>query len=177
MDGVLIAGLNNSRTYEFVRAARAAMGRRLVVIAPDSFLPAFEQPRAIGPAAVWMYVTGAVITEPAHQLPPAGRDFVRKLSATQQDRAVNLFAPFAAQAAEVLLAAIAHSDGTRASVTRQLLRVRIPHGILGPVEFDKDGDIGENLIPVFRVRRTPPGVLYPEDPVFDVLSAPVRLVR
>jgi hypothetical protein len=55
--------------------------------------------------------------------------------------------------------------------------VRIPHGILGPVEFDKDGDIGENLIPVFRVRRTPPGVLYPEDPVFDVLSAPVRLVR
>lgn len=88
-----------------------------------------------------------------------------------------LLRPVAAQAAEVLLAAIAHSDGTRASVTRQLLRVRIPHGILGPVEFDKSGDIGQNLVPVFRVRRTPPGVLFPEDHVFEVLSAPVRLVR
>jgi adenylate cyclase len=122
-------------------------------------------------------VTGAVITEPARQLPPAGREFVRELSATQQARAVNFFAPFAAQAAEVLLAAIAHSDGTRTSVTRQLLRVRIPHGILGPVEFDKSGDISQNLVSVFRVRRAPPGVFFPEDPVFAVLSAPVRLVR
>jgi branched-chain amino acid transport system substrate-binding protein len=177
VDGVLIAGLNDSRAYEFIRAARAVMGRRLVVIAPDSFLPAFDQLRAIGPAAAGMYVTGAVITEPARQLPPAGRDFVRELSATQQGRTVNLFAPYAAQAAEVLLAAIAHSDGTRASITRRLLRVRIRHGILGPVTFDKSGDTSQNLIPVFRVRRAPPGVLFPEDPVFAVISAPVRLVR
>jgi branched-chain amino acid transport system substrate-binding protein len=177
IDGVLIAGLNDSRAADFIRAAHAAMGRGLVVIAPDAFLPASDRLRDIGPAAAGMYVTGAVVTDPARQLPPAGRDFVRELSATQQGRSINTLAPYAAQAAEVLLAAIAHSDGTRASVTRQLLRVRIPHGILGPVTFDKSGDTSQNLIPVFRARPAPPGVLYPEDPVFDVLSAPLRLLR
>jgi branched-chain amino acid transport system substrate-binding protein len=175
-DAVVIAGLNDGRTADFIRAARAAMARRLVVIAPDAFVPASDLLHDIGPAAAGMYVSGAVVTDPANQLPPAGRTFVRQLSPTQQGRTVNIFAPYAAQAAEVLLAAIARSDGTRASVTRELLRVSIANGILGPVSFDKNGDIAQNLIPIFRARPAP-GVLYPEDPVFAVLAAPVRLVR
>jgi branched-chain amino acid transport system substrate-binding protein len=177
IDGVLIAGLNDSRAADFIRAARAEMGRRLVVVAPDSFLPASDRLRDIGPAALGMYVTGAIVTQPDRQLPKAGREFVRQLSATQQGRSINILAPYAAEAAEVLLAAIANSDGTRASVTSQLLRVRIPNGILGSFAFDKSGDPSRNLIPVFRARAAAPGVLYPEDPVFAILSAPARLVR
>ena len=175
-DAVVIAGLNDSRTARFVRAVRAAMGRRLVVIAPDAFVPASDRLHDIGPAAAGMYVSGAVVTDPAHQLPPSGRTFVRQLSATQQARTINIFAPYAAQAAEVLLAAIARSDGTRASVTRQLLEVRISPGVLGPVSFDRDGDPTQNLIPIFRVRPAP-GVLFPEDPVFTVITVPVHLVH
>jgi branched-chain amino acid transport system substrate-binding protein len=175
-DAVVIAALNEPRAAHFIRAARAAMGRRLVVIAPDAFVPASDLLHDIGPAAAGMYVSGAVVTDPAHQLPPAGRRFVRELSATQQRRTVNIFAPYAAQAAEVLLAAIARSDGLRASVTRQLLRVRIARGILGPLAFDENGDPSRNLIPIFRARPAP-GVVFPEDPVFAVISAPVHLVR
>jgi branched-chain amino acid transport system substrate-binding protein len=175
-DAVVIAGLNDQRAARFIRAARAAMGRRLIVVAPDAFVPASELLSEIGPASADMYVSGAVVTDPAHQLPPAGREFVRQLSATQQRRSINIFAPYAAQAAEVLLAAIAQSDGTRGSVTRQLLRVRITHGILGPLEFDRSGDPKRNLIPIFRARPAP-GVLFPEDPVFTVISAPMELVR
>jgi branched-chain amino acid transport system substrate-binding protein len=176
-DGVVIAGLNDAPAADFVRAARAAMGRRLAVIAPDSFLPASDLLQDIGPAAAGMYVIGSLVTDPAQQLPPAGREFVRQLSATQQGRTINIFAPYAAQAAEVLLAAIAQSDGTRALVTRELQRVRIERGILGSVAFDKSGDLRQRLIPIFRARPAPQGVLYPEDKAFTVISAPVELVR
>ena len=175
-DAVVIAGPNEPRAADLIRAARAAMGRRLVVIAPDAFVPASDLLHDIGRAAAGMYVSGAVVTDPAHQLPPAGRKFVRQLTATQQGRTINIFAPYAAQAAEALLAAIARSDGTRASVTRQLLRVRITRGILGRLAFDQNGDPSRNLIPIFRARPAP-GVLFPEDPVFTVISAPVQLVR
>ena len=176
-DAVVIAGFNDARAADFVRAARAAMGRRLVVIAPDSFIPASLLLHDIGPAAAGMYVSGAVVTDPASQLPQQGREFVRQLSATQRGRTINIFAPYAAEAAEVLLAAIARSDATRASVTRQLLDVHIDNGILGEVSFDKRGDRTQNLIPIFRARPAPAGVLFPEDPVFAVVPAPVRLVR
>ncbi|MDP9345593.1 MAG: hypothetical protein M3P44_07695, partial [Actinomycetota bacterium] len=87
------------------------------------------------------------------------------------------YAPYAAQAAEVLLQAIAHSDGTRASVTRQLLSVRIRDGIFGSVAFDPSGDLKSNLFPIFRVTRAAPDVLYPQDRVVEVISAPLRLIR
>jgi ABC-type branched-subunit amino acid transport system substrate-binding protein len=146
-----------------------------VVIGPDSFLPASIQVHAIGKAAIGMYVTGGVVSDPLNQLPPTGRRFARELSATQSRRNVNFFAPYAAQAAEVLLQAIAHSDGTRASVTRRLLGVRIRDGIFGPVAFDRSGDLKSNLFPIFRVERAAPDVLYPEDRVVAVISAPFRL--
>ena len=175
-DAVVIAGFNDPRTARFVRTVRAGMGSRLVVIAPDAFLPASLLLHEIGPSAAGMYVSGAVVTDPAHQLPPAGRTFVRQLSATQQGRTINIYAPYAAQAAEVLLAAIARSDGTRASVTHQLLGVHITAGILGPLSFDHNGDPTQNLLPIFRARPAP-GVLFPEDPVFTVISTPAELLR
>ncbi len=145
-----------------------------MLIGPDSFLPASNQVHTIGKAAVGMYVTGGVVTDPSNQLPPAGRRFVREFSATQSRRNVNFYAPYAAQAAEVLLQAIAQSDGTRASVTRELLRVRIRNGILGSFGFDRNGDSTSNLFPVFQVERSAPNVLYPEDRVVEVITAPSR---
>jgi hypothetical protein len=52
-----------------------------------------------------------------------------------------------------LLAAIAHSDGTRASVTRALLKVNVTDGILGSFGFDRNGDMTTNLIPVVHDGR------------------------
>ena len=177
VDAVYLSGLNDDRSAEFIRAARAAIGRRLVLIAPDAYVPASNRAHDIGDAALGMYVTGGVVTDPADQLPPAGRRFVDEFSATQTGRKVNFFAPYAAQAAEVLLQAISRSDGTRASVSRELFRVKITNGILGSFGFDVNGDITSLLFPVFRVTRFAPEVLYPEDPVYDVLSVPARLLR
>ena len=63
------------------------------------------------------------------------------------------FAVGAAAATEALLAAIAHSDGTRASVTRRLLTVRLPDSVIGPLAFDRYGDMVDPAVMVLRVRR------------------------
>ena len=177
VDGVFVGGLSNDRTNEFIRAMRRSLGPQAVIIAPDGFLPAAEQEHNIGPEAVGMYISGGVVTRPDDQLPAAGREFVRKFRATQRGRPVDVYAPYAAQAAEVLLKAIANSDGTRASVSRELLRVRLRDGIFGPFAFDKNGDPAASLLPIFRVKKNAPGALYPDDPVETVIPAPARLLR
>jgi len=176
-DAVFIAGLADERTDAFVRTIREKLGRRFVLIAPDSFLPPSEAREAIGPAASGMYVSGGLVPEPDKQLPPEGVRFTKAFSATQRGRNVNLLAPYAAQAAEVLLAAIARSDGTRASVARELFRVRLKNSIFGPFSLDANGDPNTNLIPIFRVpAKAPPGQ-FPVEHVDRVISVPARLVR
>jgi len=156
---------------------RRELGSRLTILAPDAFVPASDQVHEIGPAAVGMYVSGAVVTDPAKQLPAGGRRFSKAFGATQRGRNLNIYAPYAAQAAEVLLDAISRSDGTRASVTRELLRVHLSDSIFGPFSFDRNGDPATNLIPIFRVARSAPNVLYPTDRVVTVIPVPSRLLR
>ncbi len=59
----------------------------------------------------------------------------------------------AAQSAEILLDAIARSDGTRSSVTKELFKTRVENGILGKIRFDKNGDPVEAPVTIWRVVR------------------------
>ena len=75
-----------------------------------------------------------------------------------------------AQATEVLLEAIAGSDGTRATVTERLFRTRVSDGILGSFEFDANGDTTGGGVTMYRIEQGEPRIL-------DVITAPGRLVR
>ena len=55
-----------------------------------------------------------------------------------------------------MLAAIARSDGTRASVARELFATRLTDAPLGPAAIDRNGDITPANIAVYRI--DPPGV-------------------
>jgi ABC-type branched-subunit amino acid transport system substrate-binding protein len=61
------------------------------------------------------------------------------------------FALSSAQAIEVLLDAIARSDGTRASVTRRLFDTHISNGILGSFGITPTGDTTLNAVTIHRV--------------------------
>jgi hypothetical protein len=58
-----------------------------------------------------------------------------------------------AQGAEILLDAIARSDGTRASVTDEVRRTQVRNGILGDIAFDGRGDLVEAPITILRFTR------------------------
>jgi ABC-type branched-subunit amino acid transport system substrate-binding protein len=70
---------------------------------------------------------------------------------------------------EILLDAIATSDGTRAAVTRNVLRARVTSGPLGTFHFDAAGDTTGNRVGIYRITRgrgrfqtaviPPPGLL------------------
>jgi branched-chain amino acid transport system substrate-binding protein len=144
---------------EVVKALRARLGAKIVLIAGDAFQPIGELLAAAGRAAIGMYVTTTAV---AHEgLGDTGRSFVRDFGRTQPGGVAPsaLYVTEAAQAAEALLTAIARSDGTRASVTAELRRLVIDNGILGSFRFDGNGDISPASFTVFRVtgdRNRPP---------------------
>jgi ABC-type branched-subunit amino acid transport system substrate-binding protein len=80
---------------------------------------------------------------------------------------------YGAQAADVLMDAIARSDGTRRSVTRALLRTRVRNGILGSFSFTPTGDTSAGSVTIIAIKRgrpvpqrvvTPPAALSASSP-------------
>jgi len=61
------------------------------------------------------------------------------------------FALYAAQATEVLLDAIARSNGTRASVASELLGTRVNDGLIGSFGFDRHGNPTPAPITILRI--------------------------
>ncbi|HET6624688.1 MAG TPA: ABC transporter substrate-binding protein [Gaiellaceae bacterium] len=154
-DGVYIGDGLFANGGEVVKALRARLGRKVVLIAGDSFQPTEELLAAAGPAAIGMYVTTTAI---AHEgLSDEGRRFLRGFRRTQPGGVAPsvLYVTEAAQAAEVLLEAIARSDGTRASVLGELRGLEMEDGLVGSFRFDANGDITPAAFTVLRITGSP----------------------
>ncbi len=115
-------------------------------MAPDAFDP--EAGVLAGPAAAGM--TFSLPGPATDHLGGEGKRFVvsfsRKFGA-QPTR----FAVAAAQAIDVLLAAIGRSDGSRASVTTNLFKTTVSNGILGSFWITPTGDTTLNAVAIYRI--------------------------
>jgi branched-chain amino acid transport system substrate-binding protein len=161
---VYLAGLTQGKANRLVEDLRAALGPSVVLIGPDSFA-APDIAQGLGVAGEGMLVTSPGFPPPA--LSGSGREFLREFAPASSNP---LFVPEAAQAAEVLLDAIARSNGTRASVVAELFRTKVTNGILGSFSFDRFGDIVPAPVGVFRIQG---GKLVVE----DVIRAPLEQPR
>ena len=138
-DAVIVADILYPESGALVRAVRAAVGPNAAIILPDGFGLYEDLAALAGPAAKGLYVSQYGIAN--EKLPPRGKAFLRSFASARAAGAGPDFgAAYGAQAAEILLDAIARSDGTRASVTRELFRTRVEDGILGDIRFDRNGD-------------------------------------
>ena len=142
-DGVVLAGFEP--TPALVRDLRTGLGRSVTLIGGEDFQPNYKE---VGPAALGVYFAypGAEMS----LLPPAGKRFLKDLR-DLTGKPSEFYTASAAQSAEILLDAIARSDGTRASVTKQLFKTNIENGILGNVSFDRNGDPTSAPITIYRV--------------------------
>jgi ABC-type branched-subunit amino acid transport system substrate-binding protein len=77
---------------------------------------------------------------------------------------------FAAQAAQVILDAVARSDASRASVTAQLFKTKVSNGLLGSFSIDRNGDTTAASITIYRIVRGKPMVM-------SVITPPASLVH
>jgi YVTN family beta-propeller protein len=152
VDTVFLGGLLFGNTGELVKELRAHLGPRVRLVVPDGFLPISDMFRALGPMARSLYVSAPGATD-EKQLAPRGREFVKEFLASRPADEFNPFAIYAAQAAEVMLDAIARSDGSRASVTRELFATRVRNGILGSFRFDRNGDTTAQRVTILRPTR------------------------
>jgi ABC-type branched-subunit amino acid transport system substrate-binding protein len=142
-DAVLLAGAGPPHVDSMLRDLRARLGRRVALIASDGFWG------VSGPDARGMYIGNYGI--PNTELPASGKQFLKELEASGGDPGPDVSAVYGAQAAEILLDAIARSDGTRSSVTRELRATRVEDGLLGDIRFDEYGDLVEGPVTIYRI--------------------------
>ena len=130
-----------------VKDLREALGSEAQIIAPDAWnnLAVVE---GAGEAAEGFSPTIAVL--PNDKLPPAGREFAAEFERRFRARPC-CFSVHSAQAAHMMLDAIADSDGSRAQVLENLFDARVEGGYVGDFEIDRYGDTTLNRIAVYRI--------------------------
>jgi ABC-type branched-subunit amino acid transport system substrate-binding protein/streptogramin lyase/predicted Ser/Thr protein kinase len=174
-DAVFLGGAREGNGGDLLKTLRARLGPRVRLVVTDAFLPISELFRAAGATARSVYVTILGLTN--ERLPPAGRRFIEAFRSAHPTSAVDPFAVYAAQAADVLLDAIARSDGTRRSVTKELLATRVQGGILGSFRFDRNGDTTQQKVTILRPVRGGGSSLLGGATVVRVIDVPPRLLR
>jgi branched-chain amino acid transport system substrate-binding protein len=150
-DGVFLGGLIDENGGQVIKDKVSVLGdnTKVKLIGPDGFTTTatLTGEGSAGPAAEGMYLSVAGF--PPEQLTGAGKEFIDGFKADQGLDAVEPYTAYAAQAVQVLLEAIAKSDGTRADVTSKLFDTEITGGILGDITIDENGDSNNNPVTVF----------------------------
>jgi ABC-type branched-subunit amino acid transport system substrate-binding protein/predicted Ser/Thr protein kinase len=164
-DGVFLAGVWFEGADRVLRALRARLGPRIPIMATDQFVPISDMLEHVGPAARGLYVSAVDVPAGAREPSPALRRFARDFG---QLTSAEPFVLPAAQAADVVMRAIARSDGSRDSVLDEIRSATVRNGVLGDFRFNR-GDIAPATVPIFRVTgRTPPS-----EEVFDLFDGAV----
>ncbi len=148
-DAVFLAGRGRA---DLIKAKVKYVGPNTDVklVAPDGFATAslFQGIGSTGPDG-----NGAVISIaglPPERLPAAGQMFITRFKGENSLQRVDPHVPYVAAAAQIILEAIGHSDGTRADVVDQLFKTRM-QTIIGEVAFDANGDPRQAPTTMFRV--------------------------
>ena len=142
---------------------RARLGERALFLGGDVYLLGIDDLiSSAGAAAEGMLIADPL--PPPTRLPEAGRRFVAAFGRSIGSQ-VTTYAVTYAQAADVLLDAIAASDGSRASVTAHLFTTRVTDGILGTFAFDRNGDTTAGAVTIHRIRRG-------QDTIVSVVTPP-----
>ena len=151
-NGVLLAGLTEENGAAVIKAKVAVMGpnrSKVKLLAPDGF--AQQSTIALAGSAaggIFASVPGRV---PQNLVGP-GRQLVTELS-TAVGGTVELYAPYAGQAAAVLLKAM-EAAGTRGSTVGALFKTSVQNGITGSFSILPSGDPSVGPITVSVARKT-----------------------
>jgi ABC-type branched-subunit amino acid transport system substrate-binding protein/DNA-binding beta-propeller fold protein YncE len=150
-DAVVVAGILLPGTGALIRDLRAALGPRVAIVAPDGFAVVDDLVKLAGPGARGdMYVSTYGL--PNSHLPPRGQRFLDAFAPAQgTGPGPDFAAAYGAQGAELLLDAVARSDGTRSSVVREVRRTSVHDGLLGRIRFDRNGDLEQGPFTFLRV--------------------------
>ncbi len=139
-DAVFLGGIISNNGGQLIKDKVAVLGdnTKVALFGPDGFNTTDTVTDA-GAAAEGMYVTIGG-SSPNDLKNAAGKAFVSAFKKTYKVKTLQAYTGYGAEAMQVLMAAIAKSNGTRASIVKNLYNLTVPNSILGPAKIDKYGD-------------------------------------
>jgi branched-chain amino acid transport system substrate-binding protein len=143
-DAVFLGGLIDENGAQVIKDKVAVLGANdgdVGLYAPDGFTTQATIDEA-GTAAAGMFMSIAGV--PIKSFKGAALDFIDGLqNGPLQGKAIDPYAIYGGQAAEVMLDAIEASDGTRADVITKLFQTKVTDGLLGSFTINENGDPAE----------------------------------
>jgi branched-chain amino acid transport system substrate-binding protein len=141
-DALFLGGLIDENGAQVVKDKVSVLGPNngnVQLFAPDGFTTQaiIDESGVDNAKDMWLTVAGASVAE----IKGKGKEFVAGFSKKLNGKPVDPYATYAAQAATVVLDAIAASDGTRQGVIDQVFKTKVRNGILGSFDINKNGDV------------------------------------
>ena len=138
-DAVFLGGLIDENGAQVIKDKVAVLGANdgdVKLFAPDGFTTQQTIDEAPEAAGMFMSVAGVPIDE----FKGKGAEFAKAFKPRLGGKEIDPYAIYGAQAAEILLDAIAASDGSRADVIAKLFEAKVTDGYLGSFEINETGD-------------------------------------
>ncbi len=164
--GIFLGGLVCENGGKLIKDLRAGVDPSVKLLLPDGFTPVSAVVQGAGDSAEGATVSVAGL--PNSQLKGAGKTFLTKFGKVVK-KSPDPYSVYAAQATEVMLGAIAASNGTRADVTKKLFAAKVVNGILGSFAINKNGDTTSNPVSIYKIKGG-------KSTEFKVITPPVSLV-
>jgi branched-chain amino acid transport system substrate-binding protein len=140
-DAVFLGGLIDENGAKVIKDKVAVLGKneggKVMLFAPDGFTTQQTIDEA-GTSAAGMYMSVAGV--PIDQFKGAGAEFAKAFKPTLGGKEIDPYAIYGAQAAQVMLDAIAASDGSRQDVIAKLFQTKVKDGFLGSFDINENGD-------------------------------------
>jgi branched-chain amino acid transport system substrate-binding protein len=140
-DAVFLGGLIDENGAQVIKDKVAVLGPNdgeVKLLAPDGFTTQATIDES-GAAAAGMFMSVAGV--PIDEFTGPAAEYIQGLQeGPLSGKAIDPYAIYGAQAAVVVLDAIADSDGTRSDVTAKLFDTNVQDGLLGSFTFDENGD-------------------------------------
>ena len=143
-DAVFIGGLVDENSGQLINDKVAVLGPNngaVKLMLPDGFTTdaIFQRSEGGTPNAKDAYFSVAGVG--IDKYTGAAETFINGFKATLNGKAVDPYAILGAQAARVLLDAIANSDGTRQGIIDEVFKTKVDNGLIGSFEINENGDI------------------------------------
>jgi branched-chain amino acid transport system substrate-binding protein len=140
-DGIYLGGVSTNNGGQLVKDKVAIVGdnEQVKLLVSDGFVLSslFDEAGADNVAGAY----GSAPTQPPEKLTGAGAEFLADFKERiGADTNIEVYTIYAAAAAQVLLDAIARSDGTREDIVAKVLETNLPDSVLGAFSFDANGD-------------------------------------
>jgi branched-chain amino acid transport system substrate-binding protein len=140
-DAVFLGGLIDENGAQVIKDKVAVLGPNdgaVKLFAPDGFTTQATIDEA-GGAAAGMYMSVAGV--PIDAFTGVAAEYVQQLQdGPLAGKPIDPYAIYGAQSAQILLDAIANSDGTRASIIEEMFATQVEDGLLGTFGFNENGD-------------------------------------